>query len=306
MKRIYILPLIAVLGLLIAVAAIIYGNQPARVSTRSMQAFPPPFDSYVAGSGIVEPTTGNIAIGTPVSGVVTEIYVNVGDEVKAGDPLFKVDDRDLQSQLLTADARVEEATASLREPRHQLQYSEQLKKRDPNAVNAHDLAILRDGVAVAESTLTMAEAQRSQIQMEIERHTVRALVAGKILQLKMRLGEYVESSSTVTPLLILGGNERLNLRVDVDEHDAWRIKPGAQAIAFVRGYPDLKIPLRFEYTEPYIIPKTALTGQSTERTDTRVLQVIYSFEHSELPVYIGQLLDVYIQAPATGDAPARP
>lgn len=37
---------------------------------------------------------------------------------------------------------------------------------------------------------------------------------------------------------------------------------------------------------------------STERTDTRVLQVIYSFDHGTLPVYVGQRMNVFIQAPA--------
>ncbi|HLH54443.1 MAG TPA: hypothetical protein VKY92_12585 [Verrucomicrobiae bacterium] len=47
-----------------------------------------------------------------------------------------------------------------------------------------------------------------------------------------------------------------------------------------------------------MIPKTSLTGDTTERVDTRVLQVIYSFERGELPIYVGQQMDVFIEAPA--------
>ena len=32
----------------------------------------------------------------------------------------------------------------------------------------------------------------------------------------------------------------------------------------------------------------ALTGDSAERVDTRVLQVLYSFERGPWPVYVGQ------------------
>jgi hypothetical protein len=39
-----------------------------------------------------------------------------------------------------------------------------------------------------------------------------------------------------------------------------------------------------------------LTGDSTERVDTRVLQIIYSFERGNLPIYVGQQMDVYIDA----------
>jgi len=69
-------------------------------------------------------------------------------------------------------------------------------------------------------------------------------------------------------------------------------------MAYVPGNPELKTPLRFERIERYVVPKTSLTGASTERTDTRVLQVIYSFDGAALPVYIGQRLNVFIQAPA--------
>ncbi len=48
-------------------------------------------------------------------------------------------------------------------------------------------------------------------------------------------------------------------------------------MAYVRGNPNLKTDLRFEYVENYVIPKRSLTGESTERVDTRVMQVVYSF-----------------------------
>ena len=300
-KRVYILPLVAILGLCLAIAAIFYGSKPPSERTQGILRFQPPFSSYIAGTGIVEASTGNIAIGTPVSGVVTEIYVKVGDHVKAGDPLFKIDDSDLQAQLVTAHAKVKEAEASLQQPKHRLEYAEKLEKYNTVAISAQDLSDRRDEAAQAEAALSLAQAQLEQIQLEIERHTVHALVAGEILQLEMRLGEFVEGSGVAPPLLLLGSNRRMNVRVDVDEFDAWRVQPDAVAVAFVRGNPTIKIPLRYEYIEPYIVPKTALTGQSTERTDTRVLQVVYSFEHDSLPVYAGELLDVFIHAPAISE-----
>ena len=67
-------------------------------------------------------------------------------------------------------------------------------------------------------------------------------------------------------------------------------------MAFVRGNPDLKTSLKFERIEPYVVPKISLTGESAERTDTRVLQVIYSFDPASLPAYVGQQVDVFIEA----------
>jgi hypothetical protein len=97
--------------------------------------------------------------------------------------------------------------------------------------------------------------------------------------------------------MLLGDDNQLHVRVDIDENDAWRFHPCASAVAFVRGNPDLKVPVRYERTDPDVVPRMVLTGDSTQRTDTRVLQVIYSFNRASLPVYVGQQMDVFVEAP---------
>jgi hypothetical protein len=104
--------------------------------------------------------------------------------------------------------------------------------------------------------------------------------------------------------MLLGDVDTLYVRVDVDENDAWRVRKDAPAMAFVRGNADLKTPLKFVRVEPYVVPKRSLTGDSTERVDTRVLQVIYSFYKGALPIYVGQQMDVFIEAPPLGTTTA--
>jgi len=296
MKTRLLLPLLAVAGLGVAVATIVHDNRAVAVRPPVVEPAGAPFDSYVSGSGLVEASTGDIAIGSPVSGVATEIDVHVGERVKAGDVLFRIDDRDLKAQLVTAVAKVKAAEAALRQPRHRLAYAEHLRKQDHGAVSARSLSDLRDAAALAQAELHVANAQVAKLRMELGRRIVRAPLAGRVLQLKLRLGEYVNSGG-VAPVLLFGDDQRLYLRVDVDESDAWRIRPGAEAVAYLRGDAAVKIPLRFEYIEPDIVPKTSLTGRATERTDTRVLQVLYSFPSRKYPVYVGQQLDAFIKAP---------
>ena len=64
------------------------------------------------------------------------------------------------------------------------------------------------------------------------------------------------------------------------------------------------MPLRFVRIEPYVVPKRSLTGDSLERVDTRVLQVIYEFQRPSFPIYVGQQVDVFIRRPPeTASAP---
>jgi len=104
--------------------------------------------------------------------------------------------------------------------------------------------------------------------------------------------------------LQIGATQTLHVRVDVDEHDAWRVKGDAKGFAALRGNAAISTPLRFVRFEPLVVPKRSLMGDSTERVDTRVLQVIYAFDRGTLPVFVGQQMDVFIEAVAIGERSA--
>jgi len=301
--RKYLLPLLAAAGLAAGVASVVGSSKPKPVSQPLAQPARAPFETFVAGAGIIEASTENIAVGTPVSGIVTKIHVKIGDQVQAGDPLFEIDHRDLDANLLLAQAHVKQAEANLAQVQNQLHLAESVP--DKRAISVEEISNRRGTVAINEAALTAAKAEVEQNQMEIRRRTVRALVPGQILQIKTRPGEFAQAGVLATPLMVLGNDTRLHVRVDIDENDAWRFRPGAPAAASVRGNSDLKTSLRFERLEPYVIPKTSLTGSSTERVDTRVLQVIYSFDEGKLPVYVGQQMDVFIEAPPARLGPAQ-
>ncbi|HMC21237.1 MAG TPA: secretion protein HlyD, partial [Thermoanaerobaculia bacterium] len=97
------------------------------------------------------------------------------------------------------------------------------------------------------------------------------------------------------PLIILGNIKPLYVRVDVDEHEAARVHPDAAAVAALRGDASIRSPLRFVRIEPLVVPKRALTGDSSERVDTRVLQVLYELERSDPRFFVGQQMDVFIE-----------
>lgn len=343
----YVLPLLAVAGVLFAMHMVGTTSKPVPVAAPVVEPAQAPFRSSIAGAGIIEASTQNIAIGTPVPGIVTRVLVRGGSTVKADDPLFKLDDRDLQAELAVrraalqtaqenlvrlmhmprqedvppVEARVKEAEAVLADTKNQLAMAESVADR--RAISQEDMSRRRFAVQGAEARLAAARAQLSllkagawkhdvnivkaevaaaqahirAVETNLERLTIRAPMDGEILQVNIRQGEFAPTGALQTPLILLGNLERLHVRVDIDENDAWRFQAQAPAVAFVRGNQEMQTPLRFERVEPYIVPKRSLTGESTERVDTRVLQVLYSFERGTIPVYVGQQMDVFIAAP---------
>src|SRR3954469_21194883 len=183
MIRKWILPVLALLGVLFAIKTVVTGQrqptpaQPVAAPSRS------PFKTEVAGAGIIEASTENIAIGTPVGNIVTEVCVKVGDKVKHGDPLFRLRDAVTLAQLEVrkraldaakaklarlkelprpedlppAEARVEEARAQLEDAKNQLKLWESVT--DQRAIIREDLDKRRYAVKVGEKRLAAAEAE---------------------------------------------------------------------------------------------------------------------------------------------------
>jgi hypothetical protein len=121
----------------------------------------------------------------------------------------------------------------------------------------------------------------------------------------VRPGEYAQTGVLSSPLILMGDTRTVHVRVDVDENDAWRFRSGVRAKAFLRGNSAIAFDMSFAYVEPYVVPKTSLTGASTERVDTRVLQVVFGALKAELPIYAGQQVDVYIETLAGQTAPEK-
>ncbi|HEX5472314.1 MAG TPA: HlyD family efflux transporter periplasmic adaptor subunit [Lacipirellulaceae bacterium] len=305
-----------------------------------------PFPNTVAGAGIVEPETENISIGTSLPGIVVEVMVKVGQHVKAGDPLFRIDDRDRKAELEVrqamladaksslerlkamprpeelpaAEAKVKEAKADWDNWEQQWARGEKLVTdraisqeefldRKESAIQARerynrataDLNLLKAGtwkpdLQVAQAAVEHAQAQVDQAQTDIDRLTVRALVDGEVLQVNVRPGEYVGAPPDKA-LIVLGNVTQLHVRVDIDEYDIPRFVPHAPARATLKGQPTKDFfPLKFVRIEPYVVPKKSLTGDNTERVDTRVLQVIYAIDTTGKRLFVGQQVDVFIDA----------
>jgi len=347
--RSIVIPILAVTGVGVAIYTVRTENKPVIPAPPVTAPATSPFEEPVAGAGIIEASTQNIAIGTHIAGIVATVHVKVGDSVKAGDPLFTIDERTLKAELAVRsaaleisektlgrlrslprkedvpplEARVNEAKTLLGQSQMQVDLVANLQ--DPRAVSTEerdrrtftlsatrsrlvlaeaDLALLKAGawasdLEIAQAQIDSARAQMDSAKTEIERLTVKAPTDGQLLQVNTRMGEFAQAGVMAQPLMLFGNTDTLHVRVDIDENDAWRVRADAKAFAYVRGNKELKTELAFVRIEPYVIPKRSLTGDSVERVDTRVLQVLYSFPRGKLPVYVGQQMDVFIDAPRT-------
>jgi len=305
----YTLPVLAVAGFAAAALTVINGNQPAPIAAAAVEPSRSPFQFFIAGAGIIEAKSQNIEIGSPLNGIVKSVLVKVGDPVKAGAPLFRLDDREAladlalrRADLARAQAAVGEAEASLTDVKTLMHLADNIS--DKRAISTEELDRRRNATLIAHSRLQSARAQVLQaeagvaaVETTLDRLVVKAPVSGQVLQANIRAGEFASAGTLSQPLMILGDLEQLYVRVDIDENDAWRFKKDGKAIAYLRGNRQFSTELTLAWLEPFVVPKKSLTGDSTERVDTRVLQALYWFDRDKLPAYVGQQMDVFIETP---------
>jgi HlyD family secretion protein len=303
-----ILPVLAIAGFLFATYTVVSSNQQLPVATAVAEPASAPYKSFIAGAGIIESKSRNIGVGTPLPGIVNTISVKVGDRVKAGDLLFTLDDRETRAEITVKQADLAKAQAEYNVAKSTLGDSRTLSElaesvSDRRAISKEELLRRRNALQIAKARLESASAQIKQAEAALasarttlDRQMIRAPMDGEVLQVNIRLGEFAQTGLLENPLLVLGNLDQFHVRVDIDENDAWRFNKNSKAIAYLRGNRNFKADLVLAYVEPFVIPKKSLTGDSTERVDTRVLQALYSFEPSQLPVYVGQQMDVFIEA----------
>ena len=363
----YLLPLASVLMLVFATYQMTKAQQQPPLVVPPVEPAKSPYATQVAGAGIVEPESENIAIGSHVPGIVDRVFVKVGQTVRTGQPLFRLDDRQLHSELEIREANVSNVTAMLEKlnqmPRAEelppieakvaeaeVMLKEQVKLYDryrklstSNAISEDEIIRREAGLDAAKAQLLKAKAelklqesgswrydkeianasvrqsvaQREQTRTELDRLIASAprvrdidpiaAVAGsatvvensefEVLQVNVRSGEFV--GATAGPaLIVLGQVGKLHVRVDIDENDIAKFQSGYAGVAKPRGNPNQQFTLKFVRVEPYVIPKRSLTGGNTERVDTRVLQVIYAIETKGQTLYVGQQMDVFLDAMA--------
>lgn len=304
-----------------------------------------PFEHGVAATGIVESCTRDVQIAAPEAGLATRVFVEVGDHVKVGDPLFELDPRPLEAELTKSRAARDAAEANLKrvqaEPRAEevppleaqvksleadvSDWSDQWEKlteaQKQTAAADYEvrrrwfalqmarsrltemqgrLTLLKAGawgpdLDIAKAQLAQAEATVKSNQMLLERRTVRSPINGTVLKRNLDAGAFAPAD-VKSAAMVVGDLSELHVRARVDEEDLPHLKAGSKGVARIRGEKSITAPLTMIRIEPLAQAKVDLSGSTTERVDTRVLEVVFKVEGGTgLPLYPGQLVDVYIE-----------
>ncbi|MEZ5561740.1 MAG: efflux RND transporter periplasmic adaptor subunit [Gammaproteobacteria bacterium] len=206
-------------------------------------------DRSIAVSGSVS-AWQEMSLGVELSGTrATEVLVEVGDRVRAGQPLLKLDNRTLDVQFRQAEASVAQAQAALELARANAARGDSLVEQ--GLISSSDSDKLRADLLSAEAQLVTAQADRDAARLRLGFATLSAPDDGIISARLVQPGQVVSAGSELLRLIRRG---RLEWRADLAEADLIRVKPGA--IVEVSGPADSLIRGQVRAVSPAVDPAT--------------------------------------------------
>jgi len=211
-------------------------------------------------TGNVEPIR-KVEVKSKASGEVLRLHVDIGDEVEPGALLAEVDPRDVRNAFDQAEADLDVARARLEISQAQLERSEELLRLGVISTQEHESRSL--DFANSRATLVRAETNYELSQLRMSDVTIRAPLAGTVLEKNVEEGQVIQSASQNvsggTTLMVMANLESMQVRTLVDETDMGEIRPGMQANVTVEAYPTRLFIGLVEKIEPQAIVQQNVT-----------------------------------------------
>ena len=211
-------------------------------------------------TGTVEPINV-VEVKSKASGMIVNMPVETGTQVKPGDLLVQIETRDVKNQydqaaaaLSAAQSRLEVATAAKRR-------ADELFKNRIITATEHETAQL--DFANAQSALVAARTTLDINKQRLEDATVRAPVAGTVIEKTVSLGTVITSATGAfgggTTLLKMADLGQVRIRALFNETDIGQVQPGQSATVIVDAYPDRRFNGTVEKIEPQAVVQQNVT-----------------------------------------------
>jgi len=234
--RVVIIVLIVVVAILILLSKVFKKEPPVTFETAGVARAD--ISVSVTATGTIE-ALKTVNVGTQVSGIIQDVYVDFNDVVKQGQLLARLDEVPLR-------AAVEQSKASLDQAQAQLNYHESNYNRmkvlyDKNLIAQTDYDQAIYNYENSKASVVNAKSALSKARVNLEYATITSPISGVVLNRAIEEGQTVAASFT-TPTLFTIVNDltQMEVQASVDEADIGLVQQGQRVEFTVDAYPDLK------------------------------------------------------------------
>ena len=208
-------------------------------------------------TGTIEPRD-EVEVKPQISGIITEIYKEAGETVKAGEVIAKVKVIPDMSQLSSAESRVRLADVNLKQAEVNHRREKQLYDRQLVSAEEYDnvrqaLDQAREEKAAAVDALEVVRDGVSSSNASASSTLIRSTISGLILDIPVKVGNSVILSNTFndgTTIATVADMSDLIFRGNIDETEVGQLLTGMDMKITIGALQNLKFDAKLEYISP--------------------------------------------------------
>jgi len=253
----------------------------------------------VAAIGNVQ-SIATVMIKSRIDGEIAQVHFEEGQEVKAGDLLFSLDDRVARAQLQQSEANLERDRAQLR--RFQLEVARQTGLANRGIAPAQKLEDVMTSEAVFEATVRATEAAVETARISLNFTTIRAPITGRTGAVALKRGNVVKAVDTVptvTPMVIITQLRPIYVTFTVPERHL-----GDLRASLVSGRLPVVVTIPGSPLNPIAGQLTFIDNQVDAATGTVALKATFANDDGRL--WPGQFVNVTVTLGVQANALAVP
>lgn len=242
--------IIAILIILIISLPFIFMKKSSKVKYVSEPVKLRTITQIVEATGTIEPVN-TVDVGSQVSGMISEIYVDYNSEVVKGQLLAQIDTSLFEAQLQQAIANIDNAKATLAQNQAVLDYDTKTYKRYKNLyarnlVSKDDLDSAESAyktdiakVAASKATIMQAQANYDTAAANMRYTKITSPVNGIVISKEVEEGQTVAASyQTPTLFTVAEDLTMMQIETSVSEADIGKVAVGQEVDYTLDGYPD--------------------------------------------------------------------
>ncbi|MBE7712713.1 MAG: efflux RND transporter periplasmic adaptor subunit [Cyanobacteria bacterium SIG26] len=204
----------------------------------------------VEASGTINPVN-IVSVGSTVSGLMKEIYVDFNSEVKKGQPLAQIDPANFQAAVDQNRAQITNAEANLARLNAEMSMAQKTYNRYKNLYEKNfiarseldqaesDYLAKKASIGAQKASIAQARANYNTAMTNLGYTTIIAPVDGTIISRDINLGQPVAASFQAPELFRIAQDlTKMQIEVNVSEADIGQVKEGQDVEYTLDGYPD--------------------------------------------------------------------
>lgn len=231
---------VVVLGLLAVAAFIAYskaGSDKEVTAVTTAVVEKRDMGSLVQATGIIKPKVGaEVKVGARITGKVEHLYANIGDRVKKGQVLVRLEQDDLKARADQAEAAYLEVAAAFDKAKIDLERDKPLAKE--GYISQQNIDVLQNVYDMAKARVMKAKADQDYAKAQLSYATITAPINGTIASVTTQQGETVAAGLSAPTFITIIDLNKLEVNAYVDETDVGKIGVGQEALFTVDTFAD--------------------------------------------------------------------